>query len=488
LSILKKLAGQTVVYGLSSILGRLLNYLLVPLYTAVFVPSEYGVVTELYAYVAFLNILYIYGMETAFFRFSKKGDTAYFNVAFASVLLSSFLFSGLLWLGSEPLSKILDYPGKAHFIRWLALILAVDAIMAIPFAKLRQEGKAKQFAIFKLANIGINIGLNLFFILFCPWFLANHLEHFLSSIYDETLGVGYVFLSNLIANGLYLIFFLPLLGKVRLRINVEEWKKMMNYAWPILIIGFAGVTNEMLSRALLKYRLPDDFYTIFSNQEILGIFGACYKLAVFMTLAVQAFRYAFEPFLFAQAKEKNSPQVFSNVMTYFVLFTSFSWLALSIYMPYYAPIFLRQESYLFALNAVPWLLGGGMFLGIFYNLSVWYKLTDKTTYGAVISVCGALATFLLNWLLIPYFGYLGSAYTTFIAYLIMVVISYNWGKKHYPVPYNLPKILLYLSLAASGIILNEVVDASFFISTVILLFFLTLAFLLERKNLSRTNS
>ena len=488
---LKKLAGQTAVYGLSSVVGRVLNYLLVPLYTSElsgFSIGDYGIVTELYAYVAFLNILYVYGLETAYFRFSEKGDTKYFNIAFSSILFSSLLLSGGAWTFAQSIANLLQYPDKAHFIRWLALILAIDALVAIPFAKLRQDGQATRFALFKLTNITINILLNLFFILFCPWLLDRNPEHFIGSIYDDRLGVGYVFLSNLIANGLYLLFFVPLWKTVRLTLDRAEWKRMMRYAWPVLIIGFAGVTNEMLSRAILKYRLPEGFYGTYTNLEILGIFGACYKLSVFMTLAIQAFRYAFEPFLFAQAKQRDSPQIFSKVMTYFVLFTSFSWLLLCVFMPYYAPILLRQESYLLALDAVPWLLGGGLFLGVFYNLSLWYKLTDKTIYGAYISLIGATATLVLNWTLIPYYGYMGSAYATFASYFFMVVVSFLWGRRHYTVPYQVPKILGYIGLAGAGIMLNEYLPRSFMSSTFITLIFLTLALVFERKNFSRTNS
>ncbi|WP_420316686.1 lipopolysaccharide biosynthesis protein [Ekhidna sp.] len=486
MSILKKLASQTAIYGLSSVLGRMLNYLLVPLYTSVFVPAEYGIVTELYAYVAFLNILYIYGLETAYFRFSsqEKGYN-YFNLAFTSVLISSLLFSGVIWLFSNAIADVLQYPNKAHFIRWLAAILAIDAIVAIPFARLRQHGKAYHFAVFKLSNIGINILLNLFFILMCPAIIERNPDSIINRIYNPEIGVGYVFLSNLIANGLYLLFFIPDWIKVRLTFNSLEWKRMMKYAWPVLIIGFAGVTNEMLSRAILKYRLPEGFYSEFSNLEILGIFGACYKLAVFMTLAVQAFRYAFEPFFFAQAKEKNSPQVFSQIMTWFVLFTSFSWLILCVYMPYYAPIFLRQESYLLALDAVPWLLAGGLFLGVFYNLSLWYKLTDKTLYGAYISLIGAGTTFILNWILIPIMGYMGSAIATFSSYLLMVIISYVWGMKHYVVPYQVWKILSYIVLAGLGILIDGITKESILKSTMIVLIFLTLPLILERKSLRR---
>lgn len=467
----------------------MLNYLLVPLYTAVFVPEEYGIITELYAYVAFLNILYVYGLETAYFRFSEKeGNDKYFHLTFTSILFSSIILSGIIWTFSSSLADLLQYPDKQNYIKWLALILAIDAIVAIPFARLRKEGKAGRFAAYKLSNIIFNVLLNLFFVLFCPWFLDKNPDHFLSSIYYFEFGVGYVFLSNLIANTLFLIFFIPLWKKVKIHLESTVWKKMMKYAAPVLIIGFAGVTNEMLSRAMLKHRLPEDFYASYSNLEMLGIFGACYKLSVFMTLAVQAFRYAFEPFFFAQAKKKNAPKVFSRVMTSFVLFTSFSWLVLSLFVKQYSPFFLRQESYLEALDAVPWLLGGGLFLGIFYNLSIWYKLTDHTLYGAYISIFGALMTLILNWLLIPIYGYMGSAYATFSSYACMVIFSYLWGKRHYPVPYQLPKILLYIFLAGLGIALNEYLSATFFPAILITLIFLTLAFLFESRNPSHSKN
>ena len=481
MSVFKKLASQTAIYGLSSVLGRMLNYLLVPLYTAVFLPGEYGVVTELYAYVAFLNILYVYGLETAYFRFSQEDAQQYFNLAFTSILVSSILFSGLIWYFSYEVASFLRYPDKEIYIKWLAGILAIDAIVAIPFAQLRQLGKAYHFAVFKLSNIGANIFLNLFFIVLCPLIAEDYPDGFIASIYDPSLGVGYVFLSNLLANALYLIFFLPVWSRVRLVFNSSEWKRMMKYAWPVLLIGFAGVTNEMLSRAILKHRLPEGFYEGYTNLEILGIFGACYKLSVFMVLAIQAFRYAFEPFFFAQAKEKNSPRVFSKVMTFFVIFTAFSWLVLTVFLPYYSPLFLRQSSYLEALDAVPWLLGGGLFLGVFYNLSLWYKLTDKTLYGAYISVLGAISTFALNWFLIPVYGYMGSAYATFASYLFMVVISYLWGSKHYPVPYEILKVIGYVLLACAGICINDVLNGSLLISAVIVLIFLTLAFIIESR-------
>ncbi len=482
MSLLKKLAGQTAVYGLGSVLGRALNFFFVPLYTSIFAPGEYGILTELYAYIAFLNVLFIYGMETAYFRFcSKEKNQHYFNVAFTSILISSIFLSGLIIFFADSIAQVVDYPDKSHFIHWLAFILAIDAIVAIPFAKLRQEGKTIRFVSFKLSVLALNIGFNLFFLVFCPWFLNIYPAHVISKIYVPELGVGYVLLSNLLSNTCYLFFFIPMWLEVKLLFDKSVWKKMIRYACPVLLTGFAGVTNEMLSRAILKYRLPEGFYIGISNLEILGIFGACYKFSVFMTLVVQAFRYAYEPFFFSKAKDKNSPRLFSKVMTYFVIFTSFGWLVISIFLPHFASIFLRQESYLRALDSIPWLLGGGLFLGIFYNLSIWYKLTDKTLYGACISITGALCTLILNWLLIPVLGYMGSAIATFASYLFMVIISFIWGSKHYVIPYQTLKIVAYVALAGLGIILNSQFQPSLLTPIIITLMFLTLPFILEKK-------
>ncbi len=490
MSKLKNLTNQTITYGLSSIIGRALNYLLVPLYTSIFLPSEYGLVTELYAYIAFLNILYVYGLETTYFRFaSKKGNTYdYFNLTFTIILSSSILLSGIIWIYSEAIAQLLNYPNKGIYIKWIASIVTLDALVAIPFARLRKLGKVKRFVLFKIVNIVLNISLNIFFILFCPWVLIHYPNSFILALYSPEMGVGYIFISNLLANALYLFFFIPDWLKIRLTLNIKEAKRLIQYALPILIIGFAGVMNELFSRIILKHRLLENFYPGFTNLEILGIFGACYKLSVFMPLVVQSFRYAFEPFLFSHSKEKNSPHTFSKVMTSFALFSSFSWLVLSVFMPYYAPIFLRQDSYLIALDAVPWLLGGGIFLGIFYNLSLWYKLTDKTLYGAYISLIGAFLTFTLNWTLIPILGYMGSAITTFISYFVMVVISYLWGRKHYSIPYNLLKIGSYISLAGIGIIVNQLTKESLFKSIVISLIYLTLLIRIERKSIRQFRS
>lgn len=481
---LRQLAGQTVIYGASSVVGRVLNYLLVPLYTAVFSPEAYGVVTELYAFVAFLNIVYTYGFETTYFRFATKSDTPikYFNITQSSLIVTSVFFSGFLMLFSSEIASLLQYPGQGRFIVWLAAVLAIDAIVAVPFARLRLEGSAIKFAGLKLGNIGLNIGLNLFFLVFCPWWLASNPDSWISFIYSSELGVGYVFLSNLIANAAYLLPFSRWFLQLKFTLG-KEWKMMLAYAWPLLLMGFAGVTNEMLSRVLLKYWLPEGFYPGFSNQEILGIFGACYKLSVFMTLAVQAFRYAFEPFFFAKSKEQNSPELFARVMHGFIIFAAFSWLVISLFLPELAPIFLRRESYLTALGIVPWLLGGGLFLGVYFNLSVWYKLTDKTIYGAWTTILGAGITVIANFALIPLMGYMGSAITTFVSYLVMVVVSYLYGQKFYFIPYQTGKGLFYILLAGLSILgfyfCEPVSISKYFISIGLIFLFLLMVWILD---------
>ncbi len=448
---LKKLVGDTAIYGISSILGRTLNYLLVPLYTSVFLPGEYGIVTELYAYAAFLNILLTYGMETAFFRFASKDKNQlahYFHLGQTSIIISTCFFGALLYLAADQVAFLLDYPSQTHLIEWLVLILCLDALVALPFAKLRLAGKAKTFAAFKLTNISVNMALNLLFLLAFPFLFYNGgpLEGTgLAAYYDPQLGVGYVFLSNLIANALYLVFFFKTWSGFTWKFNISQLKPVWHYAWPLLILGFAGVTNEMLSRSLLRFRLPEGFYEGLTNLAALGIFGAVYKLSIFMTLVVQAFKYAYEPFFFNQSQTADSRKVNSEVMNAFILFMCFGWLALVLVLPDLAPIFLRNPLYLQGLQAVPLLLGGGVFLGIFYSLSVWYKLTDNNWLGAMITAGGALLTLLLNWTLIPIFGYMGSAWATLLTYFLMAVVSYAIGQRHYFIPYKLSRAITYLS-------------------------------------------
>ncbi|WP_224995183.1 polysaccharide biosynthesis C-terminal domain-containing protein [Cesiribacter sp. SM1] len=451
MSSLKKLASDTALYGISSILGRVLNYLLVILHTRVFVAGEFGVVTELYAYVAFFNVLYTYGMETAYFRFAtrnKADSKVVFHTAFTSILCSSLILSALLAVLAYPIMDWLDYEGKEHIVYWLAALMAIDAITAIPFAKLRLDGRPILFVTAKLINIFLNIGLNLLFLLALPKIMAGTwlpgLRGLTEFMWVEGWSVEYVFLANLLANSALLVLLLPVWKQVRLRIEKLYWKPMLVYAYPLLLMGLAGATNEMLSRAMLKPLLPEGFYEGYDNEAALGIFGACYKLSIFMMLAIQAFRYASEPFFFSKAEEKNSTTMFATVMHYFIIVCCMILFAVTVNLPWIAPIFLKRDIYLEGLEVVPILLLAYLFFGVYVNLSIWFKLSDKTGYGTWFTGTGAALTVILNLLLIPIMGYIGAALATLIVYSYMAFICYYYGQKHYPIPYKLGPALVYI--------------------------------------------
>jgi O-antigen/teichoic acid export membrane protein len=435
LSTLKQLAGQTAIYGLSSIVGRLLNVLLVPVYTRVFATGEYGVVTQMYAYVAFLNILFTYGMETAYFRFSQQQDTSrVYGTGLLSVLGSSVLLSGLLILFSSPLAAFLS-DGNAsalppRYITWFALIIAADAVAQIPFARLRQENKALRFAAFKLIGIVLNVLLNLFFLIYCPAQLQHNPSSWVASVYDPSFGVGYVFVINVATSLLTLALFLPGMGRVRLTFDPALWKRMMIYALPLMVAGLAGMINETFDRIMIP-RLVADKATA---MDQLGIYGACYKLSILMTLFIQTFRFAAEPFFFSMASRDNARETYARVMHYFVMLCALIFLAVMLYMDV-IKYFIGKDFHS-GLKIVPVLLMANLCLGVFYNLSVWYKLSGKTHWGAWLALIGAAITLLLNFLLIPRMGYMGAAWATLICYGGMMVISYLTGQRHYPVPYN----------------------------------------------------
>jgi len=492
---LTSLVKETAIYGISSILGRMLNWLLVPLYTQFLAPADYGIVTELYAYAAFLLIIYTYGMETAFFRFSTKSDAKnsfILNQSQSSILITSLVFSAILIVFSTPICNYLEYPGKEKYIIWFSIILAVDAVVAIPFANLRLQQKAKKFALIKVLNIFLNVGFNLFFIVFCTYIIHQQentpLKNLISRFFSEKELVDYIFLSNLIASTAVLLIFSKELFKVRLKLDWTTLSEMYIYAFPIMIMSLAGVTNEMLSRAVLKKWLPADFYPGYSNQAALGIFGAAYKLSVFMTLSIQAFRYAAEPFFFSRAKDRDSKELFSTVMLWFVIFGTFILITIVVNLDIIGYLFLRKEAYWGGLAVVPILLLANLFLGIYYNLSIWFKLTDKTYYGTIISLIGAFITIFLNYILIPVAGYMGSSLATLACYLTMVIISFYLGKRYYPIPYQTWKCLLYI---ATGTILaylgfntpSEYTISHKFFQLGLILIFLLIVVILERKKM-----
>jgi O-antigen/teichoic acid export membrane protein len=443
LSLIKKLAKQTAIYGLSTIVGRALNYLLVPLYTRVFLPAEYGVVTELYAFVGFFTVLFTYGMETAFFRYAEKSEkpNEVFGTAFLSILFTTIIFSGVIILSSTPIAGYFNNEAHSEYILWFGLVLGLDALTAIPFAQLRRENKAMNFALVKLTNIGINIGLNLFFLVLCPILVTNG-NPWVNSIYNAEIGVGYVFIANLAASGITLLLLFPQIIKQQLQFNFLLWKEMVGYALPLLVVGFAGIINEMLDRVLLRKLLP---YSQTENLRLLGIYGANYKLSILISLFTQAYRYAAEPVFFAQVNKENAKQLYADMMLYFVLAQCVFFLGIMLHLDYLK--YFIGAAYWEGLSIVSVLLLANIALGVYYNLSVWYKLTDKTNLGAYIALFGAAVTIVFNVMLIPTLGYMGSAWATLICYVVMVFISWYYGEKYYPVDYPWKKMGLWLGIA-----------------------------------------
>ncbi|WP_026463075.1 polysaccharide biosynthesis C-terminal domain-containing protein [Adhaeribacter aquaticus] len=453
MSVAKKLVGQTAAYGISSIIGRLLNFMLFPLYLGIFAPEDYGVINGLYAYVGFFNILYTFGLETAFFRFANKAGAdqqQLYNRVLTFIIVTSVAFTASIFILIDPISRLIGFPEQQLFIKWLALILAIDAITAIPFARLRLQNKAKKFASLKMANILLTVFANVFFYYFCHNIYQGNflpeLKPIVEKIYFPEWRLGYIFLINLIANFLLLPLLWRELIDFRFKLDISFMKSLFQYSYPIMFMGFAGMVNELLDRILLIKILPENFYPNLSSKGALGVYGGCYKLAMFMTLTIQAFRYAGEPFFFSHAKEKNSPTTFALVMKWFVLVCTFIFLFVSVNLEDFK-ILLRNPEYYQGMGVVPILLLANLFLGIYYNLSAWFKLTDKTYFGTIISFGGAAITIILNVALIPVLGFMGCAWATLACYFSMAFTCYLLGQKYYPIPYPVTSILAYILFA-----------------------------------------
>jgi O-antigen/teichoic acid export membrane protein len=441
---LRKLASQTVVYGLSSIIGRFLNYLLVPLYTYTFAASDYGIVSEFYAYAGFLAVVLVFGLETGYFRFRNRDGIppgAAYPAALSVVLLANLAFVAGIVIFRQPLADILRYPEHPEYLIWFGLILAMDAVSALPFARLRAEDRAWRFAGIKIAEILVAIGLNLLFLLGWPKAAALWPDSAMARLYDPAIGVGFIFLANLIASVCKMLLLLPQLRGFRFRDGLRVIRPLLAYSLPMVVIGFAGVINEMLDRAILKYLLP---YDLKENLRILGIYGACYKLSILMTLFVQAFRYAGEPFFFAYAGRDDARQAYALVLKYFVIFCVFIFLLVTLFLDVFK-YFVGAE-YREGLDVVPILLMANLFLGVYVNLSVWYKLTDRTGMGAWVSLAAALVTIGLNFWWIPIIGYRGSAWAHLASYGGMAMVSYLLGRHYYPIPYPVFRLTAYLAL------------------------------------------
>lgn len=481
---LKKLASEAGLYGLPSIVGRVLNYLLVPLHTAVFVPEQFGSIGKLYAYAAFLNIIYTYGMETAYFRFTtKEKSDSYYEQAFTAVLLTSVVFSAVIFLFADQIIQFLELSVQTYIVQYLAVIFFVDAIVAIPLAKLRLAHKAKKFAFTRMGSVVLIILFNLCFLKFFPYLAkAGIIEWDTQKPYD----IGYVFLANLLANLFMIVILYKEIFLVKLQFNWVKTKKMLVYSLPILLMGIAGISVDQLDKVIFEYLLPENFYEGKTATAALGIYLAAFKLSVFMMLAIQAFRYAGEPFFFSQAEDKEAPELFAKVLYYFVSLSLVIWVGVSLNADLIGKIFLRSAEYREALFLVPILLFGKLFFGIYINLSIWFKLTDKTYYGVYISAVGGIVALLANILLIPILGYTGAALASVMAYFSMMIYCYITGQKYFKIPYPIGKITLNILIA--GIIIVAFfyfkpanIWLNYGLGVVITLLYSGLIFLYERK-------
>jgi O-antigen/teichoic acid export membrane protein len=432
---IRKLAGQTAIYGLSSIVGRLLNYLLVPLYTYKFAnAADYGVVSELYAWVAFLVVLLTFGMETAYFRFRKEveDEKEVFKSGFFTLFIVNIAFLLFIFIFNQPIANAMLFSEHPEYIVLLSLIVVIDGVSALPLARLRAEEKALKFAGINFVAILVNIILNLFFllVLFDP---ANPEQ-----------GVFYILLANLISSALKpLVLIKDFLG-ISFRPDWTLVKGMLVYALPLVVAGFAGIINETLDRILLKHLLitTDPSGLMYAEAQV-GIYSACYKLAMLVTIIIQAFRYAAEPFFFAQQKNENKNQIYVKVMNYFIGFLCLVFLGVTMNIDILKH-FIQNEIYWEGLGVVPILLVANIFLGIYYNQSIWYKLSNKTKFGALISITGAILTIVLNILFIPKYGYWASAWATLAVYGFQMILSYILGQKHHPIPYNVGKFGVFM--------------------------------------------
>lgn len=448
MSFIKKLASETAIYGVSNILNRLLNFIIItPYLTRVFrdTQGEYGIHGLMYAFAGFLMVMLTYGMETAFFRFGNKAENKAlaFSTASISLLVSTLFFvSGLVFF-SPSIAGILTRPEDAIYVVYFAFIIGFDVLGAIPFALMRLDNRPIRFAIIKTINILVNGGCILFFLEICPLLMENGVA-WAGDIFQPGRELHYVFIANLVASAVTLLLLLPYYFKIKLAFDRALWLKMIRYAMPLVVVGIAGMINQLADRYLLKELLPG---TLEENLIQLGIYNACIKIAVLMSLFIQAFRYAAEPFFFSHSEHKDARKIYAQVGQAFALVGSIGFLVIMLYLDFFKH--LIASTYWEGLKIVPVLLLAYLFLGLYYSLSVWYKLTDKTHLGAYISLIGAVITLSLNFILIPKMGYMGAAWAAFSCFGVMMVVSYGMGQRYYAVPYPVGRMVGYVVLAVT---------------------------------------
>ncbi len=477
-------------YGLSSIIGRLLNYLLTPLYTAknVFSIEQYGVITEMYAYVAFLVIFLSYGMETTLFRYANKWPDKkkiVLATVLRSIMVTTSVFIFLCAVFKQPIADFLRYPEHSEYVLWFAIIVGLDALSAIPMAKLRLEDRPLKFALINLSSVFVNIALNLFFLAYClPKYAAGETNALIDMVYNPAIGVGYVFIANLISSVFKFLLLSPSIVKNYKGFDSQILKEMLKYALPLLIVGIGWYVNENFDRIMLKRIL----YNQYGEQEALrqvGIYGANYKLSIIIMLFIQAFRYAADPFYFNKNKDVDAKEKYAEIMNWFLIVVCSIFLLVTLFIDFFKH-FIQNEDYWVGLTIVPILLMANVFQGIYYNISFWYKLIDKTYFGSFLAIFAALITLILNYIFIPKYGYIACAWVTFTAYGSVLILSYLLGRKYYSVPYDLKRIIFFVLFAVAiyfgfEYIKSSLGGAKYFIAALLLMGYAGTTVWIQRK-------
>lgn len=492
LSGIKKLAGQTMWYGVSSIAARFISYLLTPYLTrtSVLQVSDYGKMSLVYAAIPLLNVLFTYGFETAYFRFAQRKEyqSTLYSTASISLFISTIILSSILWIFRNSLAAFAGISGEPQLVEISILIIALDTLTAIPFAKLRLEGRPVKYAFIRICSILLNVTATVFFLSYCPKIIADNPGSWIGSFYRTDINpVTYVVVANLLGSGLTLLLLMGQIGSIKLNFDIKLWKEMIVYSLPLIIVGLGGMINETFDRLMLNWWVPGS--TTFKEEQV-GIYSACYKLSLLISLFIQAFRMGAEPFFFKQAEGLNPQRTYARVMKFFVITVTLMFLLVSLYLPIIK--YFIGKTYWSGLRVVPILLLANIFLGIYYNLSIWYKLGNRTKAGAWITITGAAITIIINRLFIPAFGYMACAWATFFCYGSMMVISYIWGQKEYPIPYAWKKLVAYIIIVVTFYFIHKglttLLPYTFFslaIASILLFIYTSFILLVEKKEFQK---
>ena len=478
MSALKRFLKDTIIYGIAAVLPRVINFLLVKVHTDALPTNNYAENTNFYIWIALLAVLLTFGMETAFFRFYKtenKKDSL-ISTAFLSVFITTLIFVLVALLFSDFFTSIFDFSSNPLQLKLLVGIIALDTLMVVPFAYLRASGRPLKYAAIKLINVGVIVVINLIFLKFVPEFIEKEksLPIFLTEIFNSIYIVNFIYIANIIGSAISFVLVLPYLLKFKWSFNIQLFKKLVSYSWPIAVAGVAYVINENLDKILIGKLI---------DKDTMGIYSACYKLAIFMNLYIMAFRLGAEPFFFNHSDKKDAKETYAKILNYFIIIGSLVFVGIVVFIDVLKRPFINED-YWGAIIIVPIVLLANLFLGVYHNLAIWYKLTDKTRFAMLFSIIGAIITIVINFVMLPKIGFIASAWATLIAYGTMMVLSYFIGKKHYPVPYDLKKSGSYLaaSIVISFVSFNYFRE-NYFVSIGLVVLFGFLIYWNEKKQL-----